>query len=107
MARQILVGANAHTAALELLKAGHLDSNPVALDDGAFEVSLKPEMIDALHFAEVQKLLNDPALKRAAPEVSNSAYCIMVLVGEHCYEMAEALWRQGGSLGENRKISRT
>jgi hypothetical protein len=70
MARQILTGEDVHKAALELLNAGLLDSNPVALGDGAFEVSLKPQLSDELHFAEVDKLLKD--LKTSQTTTSTS-----------------------------------
>jgi hypothetical protein len=81
MAKQILVGADAHQAALELLKAGHLDSNPVALADGAFEVSLKPELSDEFHAAGVQKLLNGP--------VNVARYYKMILQGPRAHDMAQ------------------
>jgi hypothetical protein len=99
MARQILVGADAHHAALELLKAGHLDSNPVALEDGSFEVSLKPQVSDDLHFAGVQKLLDDLKARNIAPAVNPMRYYKMVLVGQCCYEMAENVWLQGDIFG--------
>jgi hypothetical protein len=98
MARQILVGADAHHAALELLKAGHLDSNPVALEDGSFEVSLKPQVSDDLHFAGVQKLLDDLKARNLAPAANPASYYKMVLVGQRCYEMAENEWLKKPSI---------
>jgi hypothetical protein len=99
MARQILTGTDAHKAALELLKAGLLESNPVALEDGAFEVSLKPQVSDELHFAGVQKLLEDLKARNIAPAVNPGRYLKMILVGQRAYEMAEDVWIKGGIFG--------
>jgi hypothetical protein len=99
MARQILLGEDTHKAALELLKAGLLDSNPVALEDGAFEVSLKPQVSDELHFTGVQKLLEDLKTRNIAPAVSPARYLKMILVGQHAYQMAEEVWVKGGTFG--------
>jgi hypothetical protein len=99
MARQILEGEDAHKAALELLKAGLLDSNPVALGDGAFEVSLKPQLSDKLHFAEVDKLLKDLKTKGIGAAVNPARYYKLILIGQNAHEMAEQVWLQGGIFG--------